>query len=111
MRYFYYFWTLCGRVRKVLTLSIIFFDKIFKRFGSELYRQIVGICMGTNSAPLVADFFCYERDFVLSDIYQVDVAEALNSASRYLDDLLNPLECTIRQHLYSIQLLAWRIQI
>ena len=35
------------------------------RFGSKLYRQIVGIPMGTNCAPLVADLFlfCYERDF------------------------------------------------
>ena len=30
-------------------------DDIFIRFGSKLYRQIVGIPMGTNCAPLVAD--------------------------------------------------------
>ena len=41
-------------------------DNIFIRFGSKLYRQIVGIPMGTNCAPLVADLFlfCYERDFM-----------------------------------------------
>ena len=40
-------------------------DNIFIRFGSKLYRQIVGIPMGTNCAPLVEDLvlFCYERDF------------------------------------------------
>ena len=27
------------------------------RFGSKLYRQIVGIPMDTNCAPLVADLF------------------------------------------------------
>ena len=61
-------------------------DNIFIRFGSKLYRQIVGIPMGTNSAPLVADLFlfCYKRDFMLSlsDNYQTDIIEAL-------DDLLN----------------------
>ena len=38
------------------------------RFGSKLYRQIVGIPMSPNYAPLVADLFllCYERDFMLS---------------------------------------------
>ena len=41
-------------------------DNIFIRFGSKLYRQIVGIPMGTNCAPLVAVLFCYERDFMLS---------------------------------------------
>ena len=43
-------------------------DNIFIRFGSKLYIQIVGIPMGTNCAPLVADLFlfCYEGDFMLS---------------------------------------------
>ena len=84
-----------GHVRKFVVLSIIFwaiYDLLIK-FGSKLYRQIVGIPMGTNCAPLVADLFlfCYERDFMLSlsDNNQADVAEVLNSTSRYLDDLLN----------------------
>ena len=43
-------------------------DNIFIKFGSKLYRQIVGIPMGTNCAPFVADLFlfCYERNFMLS---------------------------------------------
>ena len=49
--------------------------------------------MGTNCVPLVADLFlfCYERDFMksLSRENQADIIEAFNSASRYLDDLLN----------------------
>ena len=68
-------------------------DNIYIRFGTKLYRQIVGIPMGTNCAPLVADLFlfCYERDFmkVLSSDNQADVIKAFNSTSRYLDDLLN----------------------
>ena len=61
------------------------------RFGSKIYRQIVGIPMCTNCAPLVADLFlfCYERDFILSDINQTDIIETFTSTSRYLDDLLN----------------------
>ena len=57
------------------------------------YRQVVGIPMGTNCAPLVADLFlfCYERDFMmsLSDDKQFDVIDAFNTTSRYLDDILN----------------------
>ena len=34
-------------------------DNIFIRFGSKLYRQIVGIPMVTNCAPLVADLFLF----------------------------------------------------
>ena len=49
--------------------------------------------MGTNCAPLVANLllFCYERDFMmtLSDDKQADVIDALNTTSRYLDDIIN----------------------
>ena len=49
--------------------------------------------MGTTFAPLVADLFlfCYERDFMLffSEDNQSDVIEAVNSTSRYLENLLN----------------------
>ena len=66
---------------------------IFIRFGLKLYRQIIGIPMGTNGAPLVADLFlfCYERYFMmsLSNNNQTNIIEPLNSTSRYLDDLLN----------------------
>ena len=66
---------------------------IYIRFGTKLYRQIVGIPMGTNCAPLVADLFlfCYVIDFMtsLSDVKQAEIIEAFKSTSRYLDDLLN----------------------
>ena len=49
--------------------------------------------MGTNCAPLIADLFlfCYERDFMLhlSPDSQLNVIEAFNNTSRYLDDILN----------------------
>ena len=56
------------------------------RFGSNLYRRIVGIPMGTNCALLVADLFCYERGLMLSlsDNNQADVIEACHSISMYL---------------------------
>ena len=68
-------------------------DNIYIRFGTKLYRQIVGFPMGTKCAPLVADLFLnyYERDFMdsLNHDNQADVIEAFNSTSRYPDDLLN----------------------
>ena len=85
----YNLWS-CQKVCEALTFLS---DYIYIRFGSKLYRQIVGIPMGTNCAPLVADLFlfCYERDFMLSlsEDNQSGVIEAFNSTSRYLGDLLN----------------------
>ena len=85
----YHAWS-CQNVCDALTFLL---DNIFIRFGTKLYRQVVGIPMGTNSAPLIADLFlfCYERDFMmsLSDDKQADVFYAFNTTSRYLDDILN----------------------
>ena len=72
---------------------IFLLDNIYIRFGTKLFRQIVGIPIGTNCVPLVADLFlfCCERDFMisLSEEKQSEVIEAFSSTSRYLDDLLN----------------------
>ena len=68
-------------------------DNICVRFGTKLYRQAVGIPMGTNCAPLVVELFlfAYERDFImsLSDDKQADIIDAFNTTYRYFDDILN----------------------
>ena len=72
---------------------ILLLDNIFIRFGTKLYRQVVGIPMGTNCTALVADIFlfCYERDLMMSfsDDKQADIIDAFNTTTRYLDDVLN----------------------
>ena len=69
----YHLWS-CQNVCEALSFLL---DNIYIRFGTTLYRQIVGIPMGTNCAPLVADLFlfCYERGFMknLSSDNQADV--------------------------------------
>ena len=45
-------------MQKVCKAFTFLLDNIYIRFGSILYRQIVGIHMGTNSVPLVPDLFC-----------------------------------------------------
>ena len=68
-------------------------DIIFIRFGTKLYRQVLGIPMGINCAPLVADLFlfCHERYSMmsLSADKQAVIIDAFNITSRYLDDILN----------------------
>ena len=41
-------------------------DNIYIRFGGQLFRQMVGIPMGTNCAPLLAYLFLYsyENEFL-----------------------------------------------
>ena len=74
-------------VKKTTEALVYFLNKIYIRFGSMLYRQYVGIPMGTNYAPIVADLFLfyYERDFFVSYklIKGYDMIHALKSSSRY----------------------------
>ena len=82
-------WT-CDEVCKALSFLS---DNIYVQSGNKVYRQVIGIPMGTKCAPLVADLFlfCYERDFMLSlsPDKQPDILQAFNGTSRYLDDILN----------------------
>ena len=85
----YHAWS-CQNVCDAL---IFLLENSFIRFGTKLCRQVVGMPMGTYCAPLVAVLFlfCYERDFMmsLSDDKQADVIDALNTTSRYSDDIFN----------------------
>ena len=66
-------------------------ENIYVQFDGMVYQQIVGIPMGTNCAPLIADLFlyCYERDF-MSDLQKskrFDLIDMFNDTFRYLDDI------------------------
>ena len=76
-----------------LCLAIDFLiDNIYARFGSSLFRQIIGIPMGTNSAPLLADLFphTFEDDFMVKTMKQ-DITKAIQFSNtfRYIDDLFS----------------------
>ena len=63
-------------------------ENIYVQFHGMVYQQIVGIPMGTNCAPLIADLFlnCYERDF-MSDLQRskrFDLIDMFNDTSRFL---------------------------
>ena len=88
-----------------MTDALIFLlDNIFIRFGSKLYRQNVGIPMGTNCAPFVADLFlfCYDRDFMksLTKRKRYDLIDAFNSTSRYEGHPISSDNDPIKQNLF-----------
>ena len=61
------------------------------QIGSAVYQQTIGIPMGTDCAPLVADLFLfsYEFDFMKSLIRtDLSVAAKFSNTCRYIDDLL-----------------------
>ena len=68
-------------------------DNIYVRFGGQLFRQIVGIPMGTNCAPLLADLFLYSyENEVLDKLIKEGkrkLAGKFNLSYRYIDDLIS----------------------
>ena len=67
-------------------------DNIYDRFGGQLFRQTVGIPMGTNCAPLLADLFLYsyENEFLgkLVKEGKRKLARKFNLSYRHIDDLI-----------------------
>ena len=49
-------------------------DNIFVVFAGKVFQQIIGIPMGTNCAPLLADIFLYS--------YEAEFIQSLLSASK-----------------------------
>ena len=66
-------------------------ENIYVQFEDMIYQQIVGIPMGTNCAPLIADalLYCYERDFMsnLHKSKQFHLIDIFKDTSRYFDDI------------------------
>jgi hypothetical protein len=68
-------------------------DNIFVSIGGILFQQVVGIPMGTNCTPLLADLFVYsyESEFLqkLVKDKKIHEARAFNFTYRYIDDVLS----------------------
>ena len=68
-------------------------DNIFVVFAGKVFQQIVGIPMGTNCAPLLADLFLYsyEAGFIQSflSIGRKQLASGFNLTYRNIDDVLS----------------------
>ena len=75
-------------------------------FAGMVYQPVVGIPMGTNCAPLIADLFlyCYERDFMsnLQKSKLFDLIDKFYNTSRYLHDILTIDNPAFSEHIPDI---------
>ena len=67
-------------------------DNIYVTFGDQLFRQVIGIPMGTDCAPFLANLFLfsYEFEWISKKWKEKDYAtlQKYKNCSRYIDDLL-----------------------
>ena len=72
-------------------------DNIFVECGGHIFQQTVGIPMGPNCAPLLADLFLYsyEAGFIQNILKSCNkkLAKQCNLAFRYIDDVLSLNNC------------------
>jgi hypothetical protein len=77
-------------IKKMLEFLI---DNIYVVVGGQVFQQSVGIPMGTNCSPLLADLFLYsyEAKFIQKLLHEKKktLAVAFNSTFRYIDDVLS----------------------
>jgi hypothetical protein len=77
----------------VINMLKFLIDNIIVKFGRRVFQQTVGITMGTNCAPLLADLFLYsyEADFIqrLLKKNEKKLARSINFTFHYIDDVLS----------------------
>ena len=65
-------------------------DNIYVVCGNTLFRQVIGIPMGTDCAPFLANLYSYECEWICkkAENKESDVLNKFRSCLRYIDDLL-----------------------
>ena len=86
-------------------------DNIFVECGGVIFQQVIGIPMGTNCAPLLADLFLYsyEAEFIqtLTKSGKRHLAKSFHFTYRYIDDVLsinNPKFGDYIDYIYPVEL-------
>ena len=75
-------------------------DNIYIQVGNKIFRQTIGIPMGTDCAPLLANLF-YEYKF-MKEKQNSQVAKIFSNTFWYIDDLLTLNNPTFEQEFSNI---------
>ncbi len=77
---------------KIVRLLNWLIDNIFVTFGDKLFRQKIGIPMGTDCAPFLANLFLYSYEYEWIEkqrkLKNYSALNAFKHCCRYIDDLL-----------------------
>ena len=67
-------------------------DNIFVVFDGQIFQQTIGIPVGTNCAPLLADRFLYSYEEFIQGLLnsgKKKLAQSFNFTYRYIDDVFS----------------------
>ena len=98
----------------IINMLEFLIDNIFVIFGGRVFQQTVGIPMGTQCAPLLADLFVYwhDADFIqgLLKKNEKKLARSFNFTFRYIDDVLSLNNSTFAAFVNRIYLVELEIK-
>ena len=90
----------------IISMVNFLIDNIYVEFGGVIFQQTIGIPMGTNCAPLLADLFLYtyEAEFIQNLIArkQKNIAQSFNFTYRYIDDVLSLSNSDFDKYIHTI---------
>ena len=93
------------RLTDMIEILEFILDNIFVRFGSTVYRQVIGVPIGSDTGAEIANLllFSYESDYVEKISKQnIALARKFNLCSRYIDDLFVGNFPEFKDHIYKI---------
>ena len=80
----------CYSLNMIFELLEFVLYNSYIRFGGDLYKQIVGIPMGGDTSPVIADLFLSHQEYkyMMDKNNPINLKHALSNNKRYLDDIL-----------------------
>ena len=98
----------------IINMLEFLIENIFVIFGGRVFQQTVGIPMGTQCGPLLADLFLlsHEADFIqgLLKKNEKKLARSFNFTFRYIDDVLSLKNSTFAAFVNRIYLVELEIK-
>ena len=82
-------------IDNIIEMFKFLMNNIFVKFGRKIYQQVIGIPMGCDCAPKIADLFLYwyEHNYISEAVDNPNlqaIVHILKYCSRYIDDLNIP---------------------
>ena len=93
------------RLTDMIEILEFMLDNIFVRFGNMVYKQVIGVPIGSDAGAEIANLllFSYESEYIEKISKQdIQLARKFNLCSRYIDDLFVGNFPNFQEHIYKI---------
>ena len=93
------------RLNDMIEILEFILDNIFVKFGNKIYKQVIGVPIGSDSGADIANLllFSYESEYIEKVSKQsITLARKFNMCYRYIDDLFVGNFANFHDNIYKI---------